>query len=222
MFYKTLTCGLREPARDDGLDRKIMAMSSDAIYNTTRGSVRPWKHTALGLGLGSLTGSKLVLRIMNQLGNSLSYDEVKALETEFAYSAERSDHDAHEGLELIIFQENPMATVKKVDCALLPPCAKTVHKKLLRAHFISIIWGNASSAKPADGLNPLDYGWKEDNGKFVPDWYTGPAMPDELFEGDIIELNENVDGDAVAEFHYGDASESDTTWSSDEDSGTET
>ena len=100
LFYKTLTCGLREPARDDGLDRKIMAMSSDAIYNTTRGSVRPWKHTALGLGLGSLTGSKLVLRIMNRLGNSLSYDEVKALETEFAYSAEGSNHDAPEGLEL--------------------------------------------------------------------------------------------------------------------------
>ena len=100
LFYKTLLCGLREPYGDEALDRKIMAMSSDAIYNTTRGAVRPWKHSALGLGLGSLTGSKLVLRILNRLGNSISYDEVKALETEFAYSAEGNAGDAPDGLEL--------------------------------------------------------------------------------------------------------------------------
>ena len=118
-----------------------------------------------------------------------------------------------------------MATVRKVDCAILPPCAQTVHNKLQRAHFI--IWGNADSAKPADGLNPLNYGWKEDNGKFVPDWFPGPAMPGELFEGDIEaddRQEENVDGDdhAGTEFDYGDASGSESAWSSDEESGTET
>ncbi|CAM1296565.1 Uncharacterised protein r2_g591 [Pycnogonum litorale] len=36
-------------------------------------------------------------------------------------------------------QENPMNNVKKVDCTLLPPCAKTVHNRLRRAHFVSIL-----------------------------------------------------------------------------------
>lgn len=103
LFYKTLLCGLREPSGNDNrdaVDRKVMAMSSDAVYNTSRGAVRPWKHTGLGLGLGTLTGSKLVLRILNRSGNSLSYDEVKALETEFAYSVEENDRDTAVGVEL--------------------------------------------------------------------------------------------------------------------------
>ncbi|KAJ8031889.1 hypothetical protein HOLleu_25241 [Holothuria leucospilota] len=103
LFYKTLLCGLREPSGNDSkdaVDRKVTAMSSDAVYNTSRGAVRPWKHTVLGLGIGTLTGSKLILRILNRLGNSLSYDEVKALETEFAYSIEERDRDTPDGVEL--------------------------------------------------------------------------------------------------------------------------
>ena len=69
-------------------------MSSDAVYNASRGSVRPWKQTVLGLGLGSLTGSQLILRILNRLGSTLSYDEIKALETEFVYSAEANAKEA--------------------------------------------------------------------------------------------------------------------------------
>ena len=42
----------------DTVDRKVTCMASDAIYNVTHGTVKPWKHTALGLGLASLTGSK--------------------------------------------------------------------------------------------------------------------------------------------------------------------
>ena len=103
LFFRTLLCGLREPTGDtnkDNIDRKVMAMSSDAVFNASRGSVRPWKQTVLGLGIGTLTGSKLILRILNRLGYSLSYDEIKALETEFAFSTEESDHDAPDGIEL--------------------------------------------------------------------------------------------------------------------------
>lgn len=119
-----------------------------------------------------------------------------------------------------------MGTVKKVDCAILPPCAKTVHNKLLRAHFISIIWGNAYSSEPADGLSPLDYGWKDDEGMFVPDWFQGPAMPDELFKSDIEassrqEENAAADDDDGTEFDYADVSGSDKAWSSDDESDSE-
>jgi len=103
LFFRTLLCGLREPSGIDNreaVDRKVNAMSSDAVYNASNGSVRPWKHTVIGLGLGTLTGSKLILRILNRLGYSLSYDEVKSLETEFAFSVEANNQDAPDGVEM--------------------------------------------------------------------------------------------------------------------------
>ena len=78
-----------------------MAMSSDAVYNTSRGSVRPWKQTVLGLGIGTLIGSNLILRILNRLGYTLCYDEVKALETEFAFATEESGQVAPDGIQLV-------------------------------------------------------------------------------------------------------------------------
>lgn len=75
----------------DGIDGKVTSMASDAIFNVTRGTVKPWKHTALGLGMASLTGSKLTLQILNRSGHSISYTEAKALETEFAYSPNPGD-----------------------------------------------------------------------------------------------------------------------------------
>ena len=82
--------------------------------------------------------------------------------------------------------------MKKVDCALLPPCAKTVHNKMQREHFISILWGNANSAHPGHGLDPLNYRWKENNCYYTPDWLLAPAFPDYPFhegkrEEDYIE-----------------------------------
>ena len=40
LFYKTLLCGLHQPSGNDNrdaVDRKMTAMSSDAVYNTSRG-----------------------------------------------------------------------------------------------------------------------------------------------------------------------------------------
>ena len=30
-------------------------------------------------------------------------------------------------------------------------------------------------------MDPLNYGWKEKNGYYTPDWFFGPALPDYLF-----------------------------------------
>ena len=102
VFYETLLCGLSEPKGEhrETIEKKVMALSSDAMYNTSRGTVRPWKQTVMGLGLSTLTGSKLVLRMLNRHGHCINYDEVKALETEFAYSATESDRDTPDGLSL--------------------------------------------------------------------------------------------------------------------------
>jgi len=119
-----------------------------------------------------------------------------------------------------------MANVKKVDCALLAPCANTLHQKLRRAHLVSIIWGNADSPQPGDGLDPLDYGWKEKNGCYVPIWFSGPTLPDHLFEeGEQEEDNTTpVDpGNNELDIEYADADDSvsEPPWSDDSDSETD-
>ena len=75
-------------------------MASDAVYNISRGTVKPWKQTALGLGLASLTRSRMSLDILNRAGHSISYSEAKGLETEFAYSLESYNSDAPDGIRL--------------------------------------------------------------------------------------------------------------------------
>ena len=66
--------------------------------------MRPWKQTVLGLSLVSLTGSKLVICTYFQpsrpLGRGVSYDEVKSLETEFAFSVETTERDSPDGMKL--------------------------------------------------------------------------------------------------------------------------
>ena len=70
----------------DVTDRKTVASASDAVFNCARGWVRPCKHQALGLGLGTPTGLKSVLTILNSFGHYISYNEVKRLETEIAFT----------------------------------------------------------------------------------------------------------------------------------------
>ena len=78
LFYKTLMCGLREPSGDNncqGIQRKVLSMSSDAVF-------------------------KLILGMLNRLGCCLSYGDVKALETKFAFTANEDNRDIPSGLGL--------------------------------------------------------------------------------------------------------------------------
>ena len=90
-----------EGAQKSSIDRKVTSMASDAIFNVTHGTVKPWKHIVTGLGLASLTGSKMSLQIVNREGHSISYTETKGLETEFAYSISSDGHDALGGIRLL-------------------------------------------------------------------------------------------------------------------------
>lgn len=65
-------------------------------------------------------------------------------------------------------------------------------KKVQRAHYVAIMWGNASQSDPTDGIDPKDYGWKcDEEGIYSPVWYDGPAIPDKIFP--------DTDAEAVAE-----------------------
>ena len=119
-----------------------------------------------------------------------------------------------------------MTNVKKVDYALLPPCAETIYNEIQRAPFISILWENADSAHFGHGLNPLNYGWKEKNYYYIPDWFLGPALPDYLFrewerEEDSIEYYQSAQPDVATVFLNDDDSNSENAWSADSEKQTE-
>jgi hypothetical protein len=81
------------------------------------------------------------------------------------------------------------------------------------------MWGNADSTNPTDGLDPVNYGWKMENGCFVPDWFEGPLMPADLFHDKPDVEEETADqqavGDAVVGAEYDDDSSTDSEWSDD-------
>ena len=113
-----------------------------------------------------------------------------------------------------------MSNTNKVDCALLPPCGKTLRNKIQRAHYMSIIWGNADSTQPAEGLDPLHYGWATNKeGHYVPEWFPGPVEPDNLFSDAVTseqttQLSDDIDDPAD---HIDNDSQSDPEWSDDSD-----
>ena len=69
LFFRTLIGGMQSETKSahskDIIKRKVVASASNAVFNCTKGTVCPWKHQSLGLGLGTLTGSKSLLTILN-------------------------------------------------------------------------------------------------------------------------------------------------------------
>lgn len=81
------------------------------------------------------------------------------------------------------FLRKLITNVKKLDCALLPPTRRTLEMKIRRAHYVTMLWTNATTATPLIGLEPYDYGWTSDvEGRLQPSWFNGPAMPDILYK----------------------------------------
>lgn len=123
LFFQTLYHGLKPLNDNDSVERKMIASSSDAIFNTTKGSVIPWKQISLGLGLSTLTGSKQVLRILNRFGHTISYDNAKAVETEFAYSSTSANRLSPDGLTL----QDGLATATALMSTSKQPMEKTLY-----------------------------------------------------------------------------------------------
>ena len=89
-------------------------------------------------------------------------------------------------------QNKPMDNIKKVDCALLPPCGEVLWQKTRRAQYLAIIWGNAESLTPGHDLDPLLYGWKKNSdGSLSPNWFTGADVPGNLFQDESTDSDES-------------------------------
>ena len=63
----------------------------------------------------------------------------------------------------------------------MPPCRHSLEKKLQRAHYVAVLWCNANTASPDQGLSPTDYGWSVKDDLLQPIWFDGPATPSALF-----------------------------------------
>ena len=141
----------------------------------------------------------------------------------------------------IYFQQNPLANIKRIDCALLPPSRRALEKKLQRAQYVAVLWNHADTACPDQGLSPTDYDWSIEGSLLQPTWFEGPAFPDSLFAGsDNMAMDTDNGGDSdstiidetesqsseedinfdLSDFKFSDMSDEDP-WSEDSDSDTE-
>ena len=72
-----------------------------------------------------------------------------------------------------------------------------------------MMWKRADETDPTHGTIPLDYGWEQTDIGFIPEWYSGRAVPETL----TSPAQEDDDDDDE------DESASDTAWSEDSSSG---
>ena len=63
------------------VSRMVTFFSQDLIHGISRGRVVTLKHFLLGLGLHNITGQKLPIQILANLGHSLNYKSVCQIET---------------------------------------------------------------------------------------------------------------------------------------------
>ena len=71
LFFKKLLTSENYHQAGEHLERLIMSLSEDVINALSRGDFLTLKHTALGLGLHSLTGQKLPIKILSRLGHCI-------------------------------------------------------------------------------------------------------------------------------------------------------
>ena len=106
--------------------------------------------------------------------------------------------------------------MKKIDCALLPPCKRSLEMKLRRSKYVAILWTQASSAYPMRHLSPVDYGWFLNNEQLQPNWFEGTAIPSSIFRNVEKEENTKVIEHSVHEEEASDIEISDEEpWSED-------
>ena len=102
-----------------------------------------------------------------------------------------------------------LASLKKINYASLPPCAKTLFNHIKRAQYVARMWKKAGESNPTGDASPTDYGWKLNQNYFEPDWFRGSSVPESL----ISAPTSPADADsAEATSSDKEESESDEAW----------
>lgn len=111
----------------------------------------------------------------------------------------------------MILQENPRLNARKIDCALLPPCKKTLKNKTMRAEYVSTLWCHADTPNPGFGFSPENFGWNLVLGKYMFHWFEGSPVPETLF------INPPTDRERNEEAVIEQEESEDELWSEDSD-----
>ena len=61
--------------------RAVESMTDDVIHSVSNGSILTLKHTLVGCGIHSLSGSRLPIDILHKLNNSCTYDRIREIGT---------------------------------------------------------------------------------------------------------------------------------------------
>ena len=69
---------------DPDIERRVLAVAHDIIFSATNSRCKTPKHVGLAVSVKHITGSKVVLRLLNSLGHSIGYDDVHLLVTAIA------------------------------------------------------------------------------------------------------------------------------------------
>ncbi|KAG1684928.1 hypothetical protein GQR58_009264 [Nymphon striatum] len=219
-----------------GLPRALPGYHAFTGWDFTSAFYRKGKVKALGIVQKDKTGRFVNLFIsMGDVHGSVDFDVASDLVCHMYAQSKTKDVDEARYNRLMqvsrkVDQENPLANVKRVDCALLPPSRRTLQMKVLRAQYVAILWKNAATASPGNGLSPIEYGWSVNDNVLQPIWFQGASVPDTLFSNSTaVEVDSDksiitgnkaeCDLEALSLDELGDSD--DRPWSEDSDSGQE-
>ena len=65
-------------------ERKVLSVAQDVIHSASSSKVKLPKHISLAMAIHHLTGSKVLITLLNCMSHCSSYDEVQAVDTSLA------------------------------------------------------------------------------------------------------------------------------------------
>ena len=98
-FFKYLVGGPDSRIwKQPGKQRRIRAISQDAVFSATSGKKKPGKHLITALAMKSMTGCRKVIEVLNRMGHCASYHTAEEIETELTFSVKNNDNEMPFGM----------------------------------------------------------------------------------------------------------------------------
>ncbi|XP_049303200.1 uncharacterized protein LOC125776214 [Bactrocera dorsalis] len=184
-----------------------------AFFN--KGKKRPFtllkKNVEFQKGFESLGNAELTLDMLDNLFNVIQEF------TCYMYNTKKTKDVDDSRFQLFVnsykasdLNENFNKKVVNFDASSIPPCKAELYQQFLRAHYISSIWKNAAQKHPTM-LNPLEYGWEQQDTSYVFKWFEGDQLPCLVsdFIQDIPDDNEDDEKNDQDDEHYDNSNASD-------------
>ena len=73
-----------------------------------------------------------------------------------------------------------LSKIKRINCASLPPCSKTLLNHIRRSNYVAKLWKRADEIDPTEAESAVKYGWIETESGLQPEWFVGYSLPDSL------------------------------------------